>query len=163
MIEILKNYNELYLFLIQKEELPIYCCGPTIYSNLHKGNYRSLMLLDYIYKVREKLNLTTKIRINITDIDDKIFSWFSEKPISNILENTIYQEKTREILEDLYANLEKLKTSYKKWKFIRISEELEQMRKDTFSFNTSYLKEGLLLKEKEKDFFYFVERRTLII
>ena len=54
--------------------LMIYCCGPTLYSDLHLGNYRSLFFLDYCNKYRKNKGLDTKIIVNLTDLDDKIFS-----------------------------------------------------------------------------------------
>ena len=57
---------------LSKKTLKIYVCGPTVYSELHIGNMRPLILVDVLmrYFKHHKIQVTTVI--NITDIDDKI-------------------------------------------------------------------------------------------
>ena len=110
------------------------------------------MLVDFIYKVRSAFQLETKIVVNITDIDDKIFDWFAEKPILDITDRKTYQEKTALVLKNFYQCLENLKTSYKKWKFVRVSEELSSLKETVSSLEPLLkLKEGL--KVEQNSFF----------
>ena len=148
MITYLKTHKELVDYILKEQNIAIYCCGPTIYQNLHKGNYRSLMLLDYIYKLRDLFSLKTRVVVNITDIDDKIFNWFPTKPILDIIKDPIYKEKTEEVLLNFYESLSFLNTSYKKWSFIRVSEELEDLRTTMSSFKNIVSDEkGLRVKD----------------
>ena len=148
----IENYSKLKLLISKERTLAIYCCGPTIYQDLHKGNYRPLILLDYIYKLREEKGYETKVVVNITDIDDKIFNWFENKPIMDITQNPIYIKQTQKILSNFYKTLEDLGTSYKKWNFIRVSEELDELRKTIL--NLKDLKESSEGLKKEELPFY---------
>ena len=58
----IQNYSKLKLLISKERTLAIYCCGPTIYQDLHKGNYRPLILLDYIYKLRKEKGLPNKTK-----------------------------------------------------------------------------------------------------
>jgi len=48
-----------------------YCCGPTVYSPAHIGNFRTFILQDVLRRVLETTGTPTKHVRNITDIDDK--------------------------------------------------------------------------------------------
>ena len=50
----------------------MYVCGPTVYNDLHIGNYRSKVVFDLWYRLfRYVYDDVTYVR-NITDVDDKI-------------------------------------------------------------------------------------------
>ena len=73
---------------LDKSNIRMYVCGPTVYDNPHIGNARPIVIFDILFKVlkcRYGKNFVTYVR-NITDIDDKIIKSSKEKniPISEL-------------------------------------------------------------------------------
>ncbi len=69
---------------IDKNNIKMYVCGPTVYDDPHIGNARPLVVFDLLFKVlkcKYGNDKVTYIR-NITDIDDKIIQSAKEKKIS---------------------------------------------------------------------------------
>ena len=69
---------------IDKNNVKMYVCGPTVYDDPHIGNARPLVVFDILYRVLKckfGKNNVTYVR-NITDIDDKIINSSKEKNIS---------------------------------------------------------------------------------
>ena len=69
----------------------LYVCGPTLYSDIHIGNARSLVFFDVL---AEHLRRTTGVFYvrNITDIDDKIFKLSGNASAQKwVTENTLPQ------------------------------------------------------------------------
>ena len=57
---------------LDKKNIGMYVCGPTVYDDPHIGNARPLVIFDILFKLlKDKFNAVTYVR-NITDIDDKI-------------------------------------------------------------------------------------------
>ncbi len=69
---------------IDKNNVKMYVCGPTVYDDPHIGNARPLVVFDILFKVLKckygKDNVTY-VR-NITDIDDKIIQSSKDKKIT---------------------------------------------------------------------------------
>ena len=69
---------------IDKNDIKMYVCGPTVYDDPHIGNARPLVVFDILFKVLKckygKDNVTY-VR-NITDIDDKIIQSSKDKKIT---------------------------------------------------------------------------------
>ena len=57
---------------IDKEHVRLYFCGPTVYNQLHIGNYRAALVADLLSKVVKGIFPKVSYVSNITDIDDKI-------------------------------------------------------------------------------------------
>jgi cysteinyl-tRNA synthetase len=64
----------------QKEELPpppgpigMYFCGPTVYQRIHVGNAVPFVLPLWLKRWLERTGYETKLVINVTDINDKIY------------------------------------------------------------------------------------------
>ena len=64
----------------QKEELPpppapigMYFCGPTVYQRIHVGNAVPFVLPLWLKRWLERSGYETKLVVNITDINDKIY------------------------------------------------------------------------------------------
>ncbi len=82
---------------LSKQTLKIYVCGPTVYSELHIGNMRPLILADVLTRYFRHHKIEVKTVVNITDIDDKIIlsakqqnvdeKYISETNIKNYREN----------------------------------------------------------------------------
>ena len=67
---------------INKNNVGMYVCGPTVYDDPHIGNARPLVIFDILYKIlKNKFSTVCYVR-NITDIDDKIIKSSKEQNIS---------------------------------------------------------------------------------
>ncbi len=67
---------------IEKANVRMYVCGPTVYDDPHIGNARPLVIFDILFKLlKNNFPKVTYVR-NITDIDDKIIKSSQEQRIS---------------------------------------------------------------------------------
>ncbi|TSC64833.1 MAG: cysteinyl-tRNA synthetase [Candidatus Berkelbacteria bacterium Gr01-1014_85] len=87
----MKLYNtltkELETFVpLEPGQASVYCCGPTVYDRAHVGNFRTLLLNDFLVRTLRYLGLAVTSVINITDIDDKIIARAAanDEPISDL-------------------------------------------------------------------------------
>jgi len=55
-------------------EVTFYACGPTVYDNVHIGNWRTFIFTDLLRRVLRYSGLRVTEAMNITDIDDKIIT-----------------------------------------------------------------------------------------
>jgi cysteinyl-tRNA synthetase len=54
-------------------EVGIYACGPTVYSRIHIGNARPFVVFALLARFLESEGYRTKLVVNVTDINDKIY------------------------------------------------------------------------------------------
>ena len=76
---------------IDKNNIRIYVCGPTVYDLIHIGNARPIVVFDVLVRLmREVYPKVTYVR-NITDVDDKINNQASKnnESISELTARTI--------------------------------------------------------------------------
>jgi len=83
----MKIYNTLTrtkedLIPIEKDEVKIYVCGPTVYNFFHIGNARPFVVFDTLRKYLEYRGQKVKFVQNFTDVDDKIINRAKEEGIS---------------------------------------------------------------------------------
>ncbi len=69
---------------IDKNNIKMYVCGPTVYDDPHIGNARPLVVFDILFKVLKCKYGNSKVTYvrNITDIDDKIIQSAKDKKIT---------------------------------------------------------------------------------
>tara|TARA_B100000686_G_scaffold58301_1_gene62592 strand:- start:800 stop:2191 length:1392 start_codon:yes stop_codon:yes gene_type:complete len=67
---------------IDKNNVKIYACGPTVYNYAHIGNARMAVVCDLLVRTLKKLYPKVTYVSNITDIDDKIIQASVENKIS---------------------------------------------------------------------------------
>ena len=67
---------------IDRNEVKIYACGPTVYNYIHIGNARPLCVFDVLRRYMEYRGMNVKFVQNFTDIDDKIINRANEEGIS---------------------------------------------------------------------------------
>ena len=69
---------------INKKNIGMYVCGPTVYDDPHIGNARPLIIFDILFKVLKCRYGKDSIKYvrNITDVDDKIIKSAKENNIS---------------------------------------------------------------------------------
>lgn len=67
---------------IDKEEIKIYVCGPTVYNYFHIGNARPFVVFDTLRKYLEYRGNKVKFVQNFTDVDDKIINKAREEGVT---------------------------------------------------------------------------------
>src|SRR5690349_2460698 len=105
---------------IDKANVRLYVCGPTVYDRAHIGNARPVIVFDLLFRLLRHLygaDHVTYVR-NITDVDDKINARAAEQgvPIRELTEKT-----TKQFHDDIAAlgvlkpTLEPRATDHIKW------------------------------------------------
>lgn len=145
---------------IKEGEVSMYVCGPTVYSDMHIGNARPMVVFDTLKRVFEALGYKVKYVSNYTDVDDKIIKEAAEKNISEL-------ELTNEMIERVKAIRELLNASdlYKTPRVTETMEDIEAFIEDLVMngyayqvggdvyFRTASIKDyGLLANQKIEDF-----------
>jgi len=82
------------------ERVTMYVCGPTVYSYVHIGNARPVVVFDCLYRLLSVLYPQVVYARNITDIDDKIIDAALQRG-TNIAE--VSTEITQKYREDMAA------------------------------------------------------------
>tara|TARA_B100000214_G_scaffold201346_1_gene145864 strand:+ start:8361 stop:9758 length:1398 start_codon:yes stop_codon:yes gene_type:complete len=115
----LKLYNSLTKKLedvkVNKNDVRIYLCGPTVQSSPHLGHGRSAVVFDFFVRYLKYLNYSVLFVRNVTDIDDKIIIKSQEKKISyRELGNSVWNEfvSAHENLNCLVPDIEPRATAY---------------------------------------------------
>ncbi len=82
----LKFYNSLNkkkeIFIpIDKTNIGVYVCGPTVYNHIHIGNVRPLIIFDILVRLLKNQYGESSVKYvrNITDVDDKIITKAQEE------------------------------------------------------------------------------------
>ena len=57
---------------VDKNNVRVYACGPTVYNYAHVGNARMSVVTDLLIRVLKTIYKNVKFVSNITDVDDKI-------------------------------------------------------------------------------------------
>lgn len=78
---------------IKENQISMYVCGPTVYSDIHIGNARPIVFFDVVRRFFETQGYQVNYVSNITDVDDKIIARSKELEIS---ENILTDRTTRE-------------------------------------------------------------------
>jgi len=67
---------------IDKNEVKMYSCGPTVYDYFHIGNARPFIIFDTMRRYLEYKGYTVKFVQNFTDIDDKMINRANKEGIT---------------------------------------------------------------------------------
>src|SRR5689334_5286458 len=81
-------------------EIGIYACGPTVYSRIHIGNARPFVIFSLLARFLKSEGYAAKLAINVTDINDKIYTAAAERGIPS---GELAAEMTRAYFEDTGA------------------------------------------------------------
>ena len=85
MLKLYNSYsNSLEEVELNKKEVKIYLCGPTVQSSPHLGHGRSAVVFDFLVRYLKYLEYEVTFVRNITDIEDKIIAKSLEENISYI-------------------------------------------------------------------------------
>lgn len=78
-------------------EIGIYACGPTVYSRIHIGNARPFVIFSLLSRFLRSEGYQTRLVINVTDINDKIYTAARERGIPS---SELAEEMTGAYFED---------------------------------------------------------------
>lgn len=72
---------------IDKNNVRMYVCGPTVYDRIHIGNGRSVVVFDVLFRLLRYIYGEDHVKYarNITDVDDKIINAAEQKGVSETL------------------------------------------------------------------------------
>ena len=85
------------------ERVTMYVCGPTVYSYVHIGNARPVVVFDCLYRLLSVLYPQVVYARNITDIDDKIIDAALQRGTDIAEVSTEFTQKYREDMAALNA------------------------------------------------------------
>lgn len=86
---------------LDKNEVKIYACGPTVYNYIHIGNARPLCVFDVLRRYLEYRGYHVKFVQNYTDIDDKIIKRANE-------EGTTYDKISEKYIQEFWTDADGL-------------------------------------------------------
>lgn len=82
---------------VDKNEVKIYACGPTVYNFIHIGNARPLCVFDVLRRYMEYRGYNVKFVQNFTDVDDKIINRAIE-------EGTTFEEVSKKYIHEFWKD-----------------------------------------------------------
>lgn len=82
---------------VDKDEIKIYACGPTVYNFIHIGNARPLCVFDVLRRYMEYRGMNVKFVQNFTDVDDKIIKRANEEDIT-------FEEVSKKYIEEFWTD-----------------------------------------------------------
>ena len=132
---------------INKDEVTMYVCGPTVYDYIHIGNARPIIVFDVLYRLLSSIYPSVKYVRNITDIDDKINS----KALQN--NETIFELTKRtenQFIKD-YKDLNAIKPDIEPRATEHIDEMIEMIQQLIENKNAYEAKKHVLFRVKSWD------------
>lgn len=82
---------------LDKNEVKIYACGPTVYNYIHIGNARPLCVFDVLRRYLEYRGYKVRFVQNFTDVDDKIIKRANEEGIS-------FEEVSKKYIKEFWTD-----------------------------------------------------------
>ncbi len=82
---------------VDKDEIKIYACGPTVYNFIHIGNARPLCVFDVLRRYMEYRGMNVKFVQNFTDVDDKIIKRANEEGIT-------FEEVSKKYIKEFWTD-----------------------------------------------------------
>lgn len=82
---------------LDKSEVKIYACGPTVYNYIHIGNARPLCVFDVLRRYLEYRGYNVRFVQNFTDVDDKIIKRANEEGLS-------FEEVSKKYIEEFWTD-----------------------------------------------------------
>lgn len=83
------------------EPITIYCCGPTVYNDVHIGNIRPIITFDVLNRFCLFSKKQVKFVHNITDIDDKIIKAAKQNNENELTLSNRYYLRYLDVLKQL--------------------------------------------------------------
>lgn len=104
---------------LKKKVVGIYSCGPTVYWHQHIGNFRTMLLNDFLKRVLEYNGYNVKHIMNFTDVDDKTIKGSQKEGLSLKKLTTKYEDFFLEDLDSLNI--------IRPTNFMRATENIDEM------------------------------------
>ena len=82
---------------VDKNEVKIYACGPTVYNFIHIGNARPLCVFDVLRRYMEYRGYNVKFVQNFTDVDDKIIKRANE-------EGSTFEDISKKYIDEFWTD-----------------------------------------------------------
>ena len=82
---------------LDKNEVKIYACGPTVYNYIHIGNARPLCVFDVLRRYLEYRGYNVRFVQNFTDVDDKIIKRANEEGLS-------FEEVSKKYIKEFWTD-----------------------------------------------------------
>lgn len=82
---------------LDKNEVKIYACGPTVYNYIHIGNARPLCVFDVLRRYLEYRGYNVRFVQNFTDVDDKIIKRANEEGLT-------FEEVSKKYIEEFWTD-----------------------------------------------------------
>lgn len=86
---------------LDKNEVKIYACGPTVYNYIHIGNARPLCVFDVLRRYLEYRGYNVRFVQNFTDVDDKIIKRANEEGLS-------FEEVSKKYIKEFWTDAHEL-------------------------------------------------------
>jgi len=125
--------------------ISMYVCGPTVYSHIHIGNARPLIVFDVVRRYLMHQDYDVQYVMNITDINDKITEQAKKEQTTEAL---IAQKYTQSFFDD-FTKLQCLPPS----SFIKVSDSM-----DAIIHYIQRLIDGGFAYQVEHDVFFRVDK-----
>lgn len=115
---------------IDKNNVRIYSCGPTVYDHAHIGNLSSYIYADTLRRVLELEYGADKVThvMNYTDVDDKTIKRSREK-YPDLEPKEALRKLTDEYIDLFKRDIEKVGIDVSKITFVRATDHIEDMKK----------------------------------
>lgn len=144
---------------LEKKEINIYVCGPTVYDHVHIGNIRPSIIFDVLFRYLKYKNKEVNYVSNITDIDDKIIDRSIRENIGELELSDFYFNEYVKILDELNiirpTHMPKVTDNINEIiKFIEkmVDDKKAYQTKNGIYFDTSKIKEyGIISGNKIED------------
>lgn len=115
---------------INPPNVKMYTCGPTVYKDVHIGNFRTYLMVDFLRRILEYNGYSVDYVKNITDVGHMRYSEEGEQ-IDPIIKEALKKGKTPQELAEHYTELflkdeEKLNIK-KAWVYPRATQNIKEM------------------------------------
>src|SRR3989344_2108956 len=131
---------------INKKEVRMYTCGPTVYDYAHIGNYRSYIFADTLKRVLLYEGYKVKHIMNLTDVDDKTIR-------NSQNEGKSLQEFTQFYAEKFFKDIKALNI-LNPTKFTKATDYIHEM----VDIIKKLLKKGLAYKSEEASVYFNIRK-----
>ena len=142
---------------LDKKEVSIYLCGPTVYDYAHLGHARSALCVDLLVRVLKNSGFKVLFARNYTDIDDKILQKMQDSKLS-LTELTTYYINAYE--SDMKA-LNVLEPSFKPKATQYIKEMIAFIENLSAKSFTYKLDDGIYLDTSKENIYFHLIKRDL--
>lgn len=112
---------------LEKNQVRIYSCGPTVYNHAHIGNLASYVFADLLRRIVAHSGYTVRHVMNITDVDDKTIR-DSKTAHPKLNANQALMEFTRTYEAIFYEDMAAIGTDLQAISFVRATESIEAMQ-----------------------------------